>query len=162
MAASSAHDECVRRGCQRYARCQSHPINIHSHSSDTRGGALVNLIHGYTATGDPFVRGFTDRLLEDVSAPFFVVLARWLFAGELVDPFVEFFVAVDPELERVQYAVPAAMGNTSADIGFGFGSAEPGDGPGEGEGAFRLWENKYQFVKQMLPAFVSEPLGRKV
>jgi gamma-tubulin complex component 3 len=96
-----------------------------------------------------------------VSAPFFAALARWLFAGELYDPCSEFFVSVDPELERVQYAVPAAMGNMSADIGFGVG-AEAGDGPGEGEGAFRLWESKYQFVKEMLPAFVSEPLGRKV
>lgn len=31
------------------------------------GGALVNLIHGYTDNGDPFVRKFTDQLLEEVS-----------------------------------------------------------------------------------------------
>jgi gamma-tubulin complex component 3 len=49
----------------------------------------------------------------------------------------------------------------SADIGFGLGG-ENGDATGEGEGAFRLWENKYQFIKQMLPAFVSESFGRKV
>lgn len=30
------------------------------------GGALVNLIHGYTQTGDPFVRDFTDKTLEQV------------------------------------------------------------------------------------------------
>ena len=34
---------------------------------DVHGGALVNLIHGYTANGDPFVRKFTDELLEEVS-----------------------------------------------------------------------------------------------
>lgn len=34
--------------------------------SDAQGGALVNLIHGYTDNGDPFVRKFTDQLLEEV------------------------------------------------------------------------------------------------
>jgi len=38
-----------------------------SSSPDTHGGALVNLIHGYTENGDPFVRRFTDQLLEEVS-----------------------------------------------------------------------------------------------
>ena len=30
------------------------------------GGALVSTIHGYTDNGDPFVRKFTDQLLEEV------------------------------------------------------------------------------------------------
>jgi gamma-tubulin complex component 3 len=34
---------------------------------DAQGGALVNLIHGYTDNGDPFVRKFTDQLLEEVN-----------------------------------------------------------------------------------------------
>lgn len=34
---------------------------------DAHGGALVNLIHSYTENGDPFVRKFTDELLEEVS-----------------------------------------------------------------------------------------------
>ena len=33
---------------------------------DMNGGALVNLIHSYTENGDPFVRKFTDQLLEEV------------------------------------------------------------------------------------------------
>lgn len=37
---------------------------------DTQGGALVNLIHGYTDNGDPFVRHFTDQLLEEVRYSF--------------------------------------------------------------------------------------------
>lgn len=36
---------------------------------DAAGGALVNLIHAYTDNGDPFVRQFTDQLLEEVSVP---------------------------------------------------------------------------------------------
>ena len=71
----------------------------------------MNLIHGYADNGDPFVRKFTGALLEEVrtsmtslnkaadvrqvSKPFFSMLHRWLFSGELYDPFSEFFVAVD-------------------------------------------------------------------
>ena len=36
------------------------------HRPDAQGGALVNLIHSYTDNGDPFVRKFTDQLLEEV------------------------------------------------------------------------------------------------
>ena len=33
---------------------------------ESHGGALVNLIHSYTDNGDPFIRTFTDQLLEEV------------------------------------------------------------------------------------------------
>lgn len=36
-------------------------------STVARGGALVSLIHAYTENGDPFARGFTDEVLEEVS-----------------------------------------------------------------------------------------------
>jgi hypothetical protein len=39
---------------------------------DAQGGALVSLINGYTDHGDPFVRKFTDQMLEEVrSIPYF-------------------------------------------------------------------------------------------
>lgn len=36
---------------------------------DAHGGALVNLIHGYAENGDPFIRKFTNQLLEEVRLP---------------------------------------------------------------------------------------------
>ncbi|THH02788.1 hypothetical protein EW026_g170 [Hermanssonia centrifuga] len=147
---------------------------------DTHGGALVNLIHGYADTGDPFVRKFTDQLLEEVEAsmpspltyakpipqvsnPFFATLHKWLFSGELNDPFSEFFVAVDPELAHVQYVQQSSSGGQLAgDGGFGGLGAEGDDVSGEREGGLKLWEGKYQFQKDMLPAFVGEAFGRKV
>lgn len=35
---------------------------------DAQGGALVNLIHGYAENGDPFIRKFTNQLLEEVTS----------------------------------------------------------------------------------------------
>lgn len=48
-----------------------HPFesNLNLPLIDAQGGALVNLIHGYTDNGDPFVRKFTDQLLEEVCIP---------------------------------------------------------------------------------------------
>jgi gamma-tubulin complex component 3 len=63
------------------------------------------------------------------------------------------------------------LGQTSAD-GFGGGLGAFGGGGGawggegdetmEKEGGLRLWENKYQFRREMLPAFVDEAFGKKI
>ncbi|CDO71343.1 hypothetical protein BN946_scf184908.g101 [Trametes cinnabarina] len=129
---------------------------LHAH-----GGALVNLIHGYAENGDPFIRKFTNQLLEEVSKPFFATLHKWLFSGELYDPFSEFFVAVDPELAHLQYMQPSlqGVGQLASDGGFTGGDVE--DASEEHAGGLQLWEQKYRFRKEMLPAFVGETFGRK-
>lgn len=68
MAVADANDECL---CRRRSRCLSLSLlfmSLFDHQCpDAHGGALVNLIHGYTDNGDPFVRRFTDQLLEEVN-----------------------------------------------------------------------------------------------
>ncbi|KAF7352755.1 Spindle pole body component [Mycena venus] len=134
---------------------------------DAQGGALVNLIHGYTDNGDPFVRKFTDQLLEEVSKPFFATLHKWLFSGELYDPFSEFFVAMDPTLAHMQYVHPSSLaggiGALGGDGGFG-GLGGDGDDidSAERDGGLKLWEAKYQFQEDMLPMFVGEAFGKKI
>lgn len=85
-----------------------------------------------------------------------------MFSGELYDPFSEFFVAVDPELAHLQYMQPSlqGVGQLATDGGFGGGDME--DTSEEHAGGLQLWERKYQFQKDMLPAFVGETFGRKV
>ena len=99
------------------------------------------------------------RVSLQVSKPFFATLHKWLFSGDLNDPFSEFFVAVDPELAHLQYVQQAPGGHLAGDGGFG-GEAE--DIVGDREGGLKLWESKYRFRKEMLPAFVGEAFGRKV
>ncbi|KAH6914861.1 gamma-tubulin complex component 3 [Coprinopsis sp. MPI-PUGE-AT-0042] len=131
-------------------------------AKEEQGGALVNLIHSYTDNGDPFVRKFTHELLEEVSKPFFVTLHKWLFSGELYDPFGEFFVAVDSSLGPLQTAHPSSLSGgiheLSADGGFGASDniLDSRDSSG------KLWEAKYQFRKSMLPNFVGEFSGKKI
>ena len=94
--------------------------------------------------------------------PFFATLQKWLFSGELYDPYNEFFVGVDPELAHVQYvhAATYAGGGLAGDGGFGLSVEE--DVVGDKENSLRLWENKFEFRQDMLPAFVGENFGRKV
>ncbi|CAE6401773.1 unnamed protein product [Rhizoctonia solani] len=135
--------------------------------SDAHGGTLINVIHAYTDNGDPFVRNFTDQLLEEVSKPFFVSLHRWLFSGELHDPFNEFFVSSNPELAHHHYV------NVANGLGEGAFAGLSGDeldvallsadaSQSSAFGGLRLWQSKYQFKKEKLPSFVGEAFGRKI
>ncbi|KAF8591500.1 gamma-tubulin complex DGRIP91/SPC98 component [Ramaria rubella] len=132
-------------------------------AKDVHGGALVSLIHGYTDNGDPFVRKFTDQLLEEVSKPFFFMLQKWLFSGELQDPFSEFFVALNPDLAHLQYLRPATGDSNplTGDGGFGDIGEDVGPDGDNLESGMRLWEGKYLFKKEMLPRFVGEAFGKK-
>lgn len=84
------------------ARHRLRMMSVLVDSSQVGGGALVSAIHAYANHGDPFIQQFTDTLLEQVSKPFFHMLQRWIYEGELQDPYDEFFVqmnevAVDDE-----------------------------------------------------------------
>ncbi|KAI1314677.1 Gamma-tubulin complex component 3 [Mortierella claussenii] len=65
-----------------------------------QGGALVRKVHDYTQNGDPFIKQFVHHMLERISAPFYVMMQRWIYEGELEDPRKEFFIAYDPDFEN--------------------------------------------------------------
>ncbi|KAM0751219.1 hypothetical protein T439DRAFT_325368 [Meredithblackwellia eburnea MCA 4105] len=106
------------------------------------GGALLTSLHSRTSVGDPFISTFSSTLLSTLSVPFFSTLASWIYEGELKDPFEEFFVELNPAL---------------ADGGMGFGEEKE-----EGEGTLDLWQMKFRFRKEMLPAFLDDGFGRKI
>ncbi|KAL7749198.1 Microtubule-nucleating Tub4p (gamma-tubulin) complex component [Sorochytrium milnesiophthora] len=63
---------------------------------DHKGGALVSIVHTYVHHGDPTVSSFACE-------PFFTMLRAWVHEGELVDPYDEFFVAVQPGFKEDQW-----------------------------------------------------------
>nr|KAJ3421485.1 Gamma-tubulin complex component 3 [Polyrhizophydium stewartii] len=92
-----------------------------------KGGALISMVHNYVSHGDPGVHDYIRKLLLEISRPFYRMLQRWIYEGELEDPFGEFFVTIDP----------------SADDS-------------------NLWRSKYLLNYEMVPAFISKPLAKKV
>jgi gamma-tubulin complex component 3 len=95
--------------------------------------------------------------------PFFATLQKWLFSGELYDPYNEFFVAIDPTLAHIQHVHPSALsgGNLARDGGLGL-TVDGDYAIGNKDSGLRLWETKYDFRAGMLPTFVGEDFGRKV
>ena len=87
---------------------------------------------------------------------------KWLFSGELYDPYNEFFVSVDPDLAHVQYLLHPSLLTGNGDGVFGALAGDAEDMSTERESGLRLWEAKYRFRKDMLPMFVGEAFGKKV
>ncbi|USW53690.1 Putative gamma-tubulin complex component protein [Septoria linicola] len=65
-----------------------------------KGGELISLIHTFSSQhGDPFVHTFAERLLTQVTRPFYHMLRAWIYDGELEDPYQEYFVVENPDEE---------------------------------------------------------------
>ncbi|KTW25846.1 hypothetical protein T552_03119 [Pneumocystis carinii B80] len=99
-----------------------------------KGGQLINCILEFSSHGDPFVHEFSEKLIESLRKPFYDMLIKWIYDGELLDPFQEFFVVdkgIDTKLKL----------QSSINI---------------------VWEGKYVLDLNMLPNFISENLARKV
>ena len=110
--------------------------------------------------------GQNRNIFLQVSRPFFATLHRWLFSGELYDPFEEFFVSVDSSLGSIPYVHPSSLPGVINQLtnsgGFSGFNPDVEDLTGSQETGLKLWEAKYRFRKDMLPMFVGESFGRKV
>ena len=111
---------------------------IAEESKSKRGGQLITLIHGFSAShGDPIVAAFAERLLAHVSRPFYDILRRWIYDGELSDPYLEFFVQEqrgNDEEKKEQKA----------------------------KGLMSVWNSKYEVDDAMVPSIITADFARKV
>lgn len=106
-------------------------------SKQKRGGQLISLIHGFSSShGDPFVSTFAGRLLTHVTRPFYDMLRRWIYDGELIDPYQEFFVT-EPDSSTRPDVDPRRV-------------------------ATSVWEDKYKIDKIMVPTIISDELAKKI
>ncbi|KAL2441375.1 Spindle pole body component alp6 [Exophiala dermatitidis] len=106
-------------------------------SRQQRGGQMISLIHNLASShGDPFVASFAERLLARVARPFYEMLRRWIYDGELIDPFHEFFIT-EPDPSS-QPTVDHRHVATS------------------------VWEEKYKVDSSLIPSIVSAEFARKV
>ena len=106
-------------------------------SKQKRGGQLLSLIHNLSSShGDPFVASFAEKILAQVARPFYEMLKHWIYDGELIDPYHEFFITEpDP--------------NTQPPID-------------HRHVATSVWEEKYKVDAVMVPSIISSEFSRKV
>ncbi|EXJ89723.1 hypothetical protein A1O3_02790 [Capronia epimyces CBS 606.96] len=106
-------------------------------SKQKRGGQMISLIHGLSSShGDPFVASFAERLLTRIARPFYEMLRHWIYDGELIDPFHEFFIT-EPD-PNSQPAIDHRHVATS------------------------VWEEKYKIDSSLVPSIISSEFARKV
>jgi gamma-tubulin complex component 3 len=111
---------------------------IAEESKSKRGGQLVSLIHGFsTAHGDPIVAAFAERLLAHVTRPFYDILRRWIYDGELQDPFLEFFVKEQRPSDDDRKDLKA-------------------------KGLTSVWNSKYEVDDAMVPSIITADFAQKV
>lgn len=104
-------------------------------SANKKGGQLISLIHSFSSShGDPVVAAFAERLLGNFTRPFYDILRRWIYDGELSDPYMEFFVRVKPPNKE------AAKGKLVGNV----------------------WEDKYEIAKDMIPSITTDDFAQKV
>ncbi|KAK6332602.1 Microtubule-nucleating Tub4p (gamma-tubulin) complex component [Orbilia blumenaviensis] len=108
-------------------------------SKGKRGGKLISIIHNFsTSHGDPFVFNFARRLLTSVTRPFYDLLRRWVYDGELIDPYLEFFVIEQSE-EAIMEANAERRGHASS-----------------------VWQDKYKLDTEMIPTIMTPEFANKV
>ncbi|KAK4179873.1 Spc98 family-domain-containing protein [Triangularia setosa] len=111
---------------------------ISEESYSKQGGQLISLIHGFsTSHGDPVVAAFAERLLADVTRPFYDILRHWIYDGELSDPHLEFFVREQNPNNEKQNEVKA-------------------------KGQASVWNSKYEVVDAMVPSIMTADFAQKV
>ncbi|PLB40716.1 tubulin gamma complex associated family protein [Aspergillus candidus] len=104
-------------------------------SNNRKGGQLISLIHGFsTSHGDPFVCAFAEKILAQVTRPFYDMLRLWIYDGELSDPYKEFFV-FEPEFRP---------------------STDPR------RIATSVWEDKYKLDDDMVPSIITQEFAKKI
>ena len=127
-------------------------------SRSKRGGQLVSLIHGFASShGDPTVAAFADRLLSRVTRPFYDILRRWIYDGELSDPFLEFFVREQDHTQPQQQQQAQPTGDAGQQQQQQQTTKEKG-----GVGLSSVWNDKYEVVESMIPSIISGDFAQKV
>lgn len=109
---------------------------IAEESENKIGGQLISLIHSFSSShGDPVVAAFAERLLSSFTRPFYDILRRWIYDGELSDPYQEFFV-------REQQARVDDVANLKV-VG-------------------NVWTDKYEIDQDMIPSIITQDFAQKV
>ena len=66
-----------------------------------RGAQLSNVIQKFLVnTSDKSIKELFSFLLEKTSVPYLEILKKWIYYGQLDDPFEEFLIKEDPSMNK--------------------------------------------------------------
>jgi len=105
-----------------------------------RGGSLANQVYKAMQTGDPQLKACISRVLDQVLIPLRNMLSKWIFHGQIDDPYKEFFI-------QSHAAVPDGVTALKS---------------GHGTGIDSIWHEKYTINESMLPEFIPMKEAKKI
>jgi gamma-tubulin complex component 3 len=97
------------------------------------GGALMNAVHTISKHGDPAVGEFAEAVLVAISKPFYEMLAKWIYDGDLDDPHLEFLV-------QLAHTAVSKRAPSTQDA----------------------WRSKFALVEAMRPSWITPALAQKI
>ena len=122
-----------------------------------RGGALINVIYKESMHGDPAIRESMVRILVKVVEEVKKMLSRWIFHGQIDDPYKEFFIM---NTSQSQLAAGSTCSTpTRSTIGQ---SVLSGHSLTPLTGDASAWLEKYTINHDMLPGFIPQDQARKI
>lgn len=104
-------------------------------SVNKKGGSLLNVIYKFlTNTSDKSIKELFSFLLEKASVPFLEILQKWIYYGQLEDPFQEFLINEDKSQSK---------DNIERDFNDSY------------------WQKRYTYREEMIPIFLQK-LAHKI
>lgn len=103
-----------------------------------RGGCLANEVYKAMHTGDPQLKSCVTRILDQVLIPLRNMLSKWIFHGQVDDPYKEFFIQAH---SNVSVKTAAAT---------------------QGSGIDLIWHEKFTINEAMLPEFIPMKEAKKI
>lgn len=107
-----------------------------------RGGGLARVVYKRLQTGDPALKNCLTRILNQVVLPIRKMLSKWIFHGQIDDPYKEFFIIASSHSDGTSVENPSSQRYTS--------------------GIDSLWHEKYSINEAMLPGFIPMRVAKTI
>eukprot|EP01134_Creolimax_fragrantissima_P007271 CFRG7271T1 len=85
--------------CHTPGRQLAFVCNMVQHITPHTGGALLSALNEFTYYGDTELQSLAVDFVEASSSHLYYMMRRWVYDGELEDPFGEFFVIVNEDIQ---------------------------------------------------------------
>ncbi|WBW72192.1 gamma tubulin complex GCP3 subunit Alp6 [Schizosaccharomyces osmophilus] len=108
---------------------------VDSYIKEKNKKKLIHIVARYSFHGDPIIHDLSKRVLMEITQPLHEMIENWVYKGELIDPFREFFVIESDDISHTH------------------------DRQGTGR---IVWKGKYHLEKELIPSFLSSPLVEKI
>lgn len=130
-----------------------------------RGGHLVRIVYRFMQQGDKHIRSIITRILSQIVLPIRHMLSQWIFHGEILDPYDEFFICLNDHVPEGLTSSVTMMSITSTpklNETFTRGTRIPISSSVDSLSSASIEDRHYTLNDYMMPGFISRPQANKI